>query len=108
MCSIHDGAAMLSVERPMRCGEGYMNTALAPVGIHATTMSLLALALSTLSIISVSAAPLKARQFSSSHDKSFGPPPAIIAVIVVVAVVIGITAIGGLIWKFVRVFARGG
>lgn len=88
-----------------------MKTALAPVGIHTNTMSLLALALSTLStlsIVSVSAAPLEARQFSSPRDKSFGPPPAIIAVIVVVAVVIGITAIGGLIWKFVRVTARGG
>ncbi len=92
----------------MRCGERYMKTALAPVGIHTSTMSLLALALSTLSIVSVSAAPLEARQFSSPRDKPFGPPPAIIAVIVIVAVVIGITAIGGLIWKFVRVTARGG
>lgn len=49
---------------------------------------------------------LEARQYSSSYDpwpdsKSFGPPPAIIAVIIVISVVFGIGIIGGLIWKFV-------
>lgn len=76
---------------------------------------LFALALTLATITGAGASPiplpepeiLAARQYSSSYDpwpnrnESFGPPPAILAVIIVISVVVGIGIIGGLIWKFV-------
>lgn len=83
-------------------GRAVISHACHPYRPH-TMSALLAVALSSLSL--VSAAPLQeleARQFSSSSDSSFGPPKTITTVIVVVAVIVGIGVIGGLIWKFVR------